>query len=50
MPIFARFFETLKKIRIRENVPDGCIQDKYLEKKMLDFLENKGYTISAENI
>lgn len=28
--LFARFFETLKKIRIRENVPDGCIQDKYL--------------------
>ncbi len=26
------------------------LQNKYLEKKMLDFLENKGYTISAENI
>ena len=29
MPIFARFFETLKKIRIRENVPDGCIHYRY---------------------
>lgn len=30
MPIFARFFETLKKICIRENVPDGCMHCRYI--------------------